>query len=483
MAPPVTAFAQGGTVSGSNLPEGAVVSALGRTARVRSDGSFTIPTVPVTLGRFRVRLVTLDGQVGMSDCLTPVVNGITIVPAITFNNVTPIPASVTLTAPFSSFSFAGQTAQMRVIGNNPDGTQRDLTADQCTTYFSSNPRLATVDGNGRVTLQRVPLSPSTVVINVLNEGVTGTFSFSVMPDTSLNLGQLVYQGDDGWVTRNLPFSFTFYGRTYNTVYVNNNGNIAFSGGDSNYSPGTNSLLLPQPRIAAFWADLINDRSNPDSGLYINSQIPGRFVVTWFQQLRYFQVPGPNTIQMTLFPDGRIQIAYQGISTLTALVGLSPGGLTQGNPLAHDVDFRNTPNLSLNAGEAAYHFYGFSDQFNLDRSFLLFAPNINGGYDIRTGNVSPLGLSSVAGRVVDANGNGVFCNRVEIYTSCDTTACTIMSTDANGRFLCPNVLAGGMVTIKAYNNGVLMGLGGVAVPRTDITAQVMVKPAPDGPQKH
>src|SRR5688500_13850759 len=70
----------------ANLPQGSTVSALGRTALVRSDGSFTISGVPANAGRFRVRLVHPDGRKAQSECLTPVLRGITIVPPLDFTN-------------------------------------------------------------------------------------------------------------------------------------------------------------------------------------------------------------------------------------------------------------------------------------------------------------------------------------------------------------------------------------------------------------
>src|SRR5260221_14368869 len=65
----------------SQLPEGASVSALGRTAKVRANGSFTISSVPANLGNFRIRLVGGDGTKAFSVCLMPVLNGFTVVPS------------------------------------------------------------------------------------------------------------------------------------------------------------------------------------------------------------------------------------------------------------------------------------------------------------------------------------------------------------------------------------------------------------------
>ncbi|MBK8985517.1 MAG: hypothetical protein IPM39_05455 [Chloroflexi bacterium] len=64
--------------------------------------------------------------------------------------------------------------------------------------------------------------------------------------------------DDGIVTLQLPFPFTFYGTTYTSVQASSNGNLQFANGNPHYF---NECLLngPQPgmgdMIAPFWDDL------------------------------------------------------------------------------------------------------------------------------------------------------------------------------------------------------------------------------------
>jgi len=218
-----------------------------------------------------------------------------------------------------------------------------------------------------------------------------------------NLGTLVLQEDDGTLDRTIPFTFSFYGTPYNQVSVNNNGNLTFSFGDFEYREHIFDFLDEQPRIAALWDDLIPDETSGDtaSGLYINDQLPGRLVITWLRQLEYFQIPGPNTIQVILYSDGRIQMGYQAVGSLDGIVGLSPGGLTASDPRARTVHFSNTPTVSTTAGEAIYEQFevptprGDTDPqgsgqsstrnnpFDLANGFILFTPNASGGYDIRT----------------------------------------------------------------------------------------------------
>jgi DNA-binding beta-propeller fold protein YncE len=163
------------------LPEGATVSALGRTALVRDDGSFIIPNVPSNIGRFRVRLVHPDGRTAESEGLTPVDRGTTIVPSLVFGPLTPLSSSLSVTSSQSSFTNIGQTAQLSVTGNLQGGGTADLTSDLLTTYFSSNSSFATVNASGLVTVVRMPINPATLIITIMNEGVVGTSTFLLNP--------------------------------------------------------------------------------------------------------------------------------------------------------------------------------------------------------------------------------------------------------------------------------------------------------------
>jgi uncharacterized repeat protein (TIGR01451 family) len=71
----------------------------------------------------------------------------------------------------------------------------------------------------------------------------------------------------------LPFAVNFFGTTYNSLYVNNNGNVTFGQSLSEFTPtGLNSDNGGIPIIAAFWADV--DTSGADFA------IPPSAVVTY-----------------------------------------------------------------------------------------------------------------------------------------------------------------------------------------------------------
>ena len=92
------------------------------------------------------------------------------------------------------------------------------------------------------------------------------------------------RNDDGSTSRiALPFSINFFGATYNSLYINNNGNVTFNSPMSTYTPFTINARTP-PIIAPFFADV--DTRSGGSGIVTYSNTPivfeGRraFCVNW-----------------------------------------------------------------------------------------------------------------------------------------------------------------------------------------------------------
>ncbi len=119
---------------------------------------------------------------------------------------------------------------------------------------------------------------------------------------------IVPRNDDGSSALvDLPFGFNFFGTTYDSVYVNNNGNITFEGPQSTYIPY--AIGATPPMIAAFFADIdtrntaTNEvsygavRVNPES---VN---PDAFCVNWVNVGEYSNGSVPNSFQLLLINRG------------------------------------------------------------------------------------------------------------------------------------------------------------------------------------
>jgi hypothetical protein len=93
----------------------------------------------------------------------------------------------------------------------------------------------------------------------------------------------------------------------------------------------------------------------------------------------------NTVQMTLFADGRIQFGYKIFGTSGTEVGLFPADSKKATQ--RRVDFDASPSLIQAAGDATFE--NFEDflpppklhPFDLDAASLLYTPLAAGGYEV------------------------------------------------------------------------------------------------------
>ena len=133
-------------------------------------------------------------------------------------------------------------------------------------------------------------------------------------------------GDDDTARVSLPFAFPFFGITYQQIFVNSDGNLTFLTGDTaSTDRSLGRLAAGAPRIAGLFMDL--DPTRKQDSVRVLAE-PGRFVVSWagVPQYQGSGIGVSQTFQIRLYPDGRIEIAYGGVTTDGAVVGISPGGL-------------------------------------------------------------------------------------------------------------------------------------------------------------
>ncbi|GAB3586762.1 LamG-like jellyroll fold domain-containing protein [Hymenobacter daeguensis] len=95
----------------------------------------------------------------------------------------------------------------------------------------------------------------------------------------------------------LGFNFSLFGTTYNSCYINMNGNITFGQAVSVYSP--TGFPYATPMIAPFWADV--DTRATNSGHVWYKVYPDRLVVLWNKVGFYNTSPTPrkNTFELII----------------------------------------------------------------------------------------------------------------------------------------------------------------------------------------
>ena len=156
----------------------------------------------------------------------------------------------------------------------------------------------------------------------------------------------------------LPFALPFFGNTYSQVYVNSDGNLTFTAGDSaSTERSLGRMTAGPPRIAPLFEDL-----NPAltaGGVRVLSE-SARVVVSWVAVPEYATYgAGPaQTFQVRLYPDGRIEFSYAGAKPTSAVVGIAPGALQGSISL---VDYLNDPSATYTAAVAE----GFGNSLDID----------------------------------------------------------------------------------------------------------------------
>ncbi|HWF08379.1 MAG TPA: Ig-like domain-containing protein [Bryobacteraceae bacterium] len=414
--------------------------------------TFTVPAgaTSLTLGG---RATDLGGNIGTAANITVNVipDPLTLVTGLVTDAATPPNpvANATVTAP------GGLTAITGVDGR------------------FSIPGVPTVLGNivvtATATINTNSLTGSSLSFPPNRGGVTDVGTIALIPATFITTyGTNISRCDDCSFTENFGFAFPFYGVNQTSGFVGTNGYITFGGGDSTYSETLNAFN-DIPRISAFFDDLYAACASPEAGLYVNNTLPNVFVVTYLNTPHYSACTGPNTIQMQLYPDGRIIFAYSGITSINTgtIVGLTPGP----NSPAQAADYDQQPNFDAPAGSAIYEYFNDTNLFDLDGGFIIFTPNAGGGYNVRTlprpaapaGQITGQSLGAGTGNQTGSGGTGpgtVSLANAEIivHSSGNVHWVGMTDTDANGHFTLNNVPAGG-ISVQVIRNGKVIGQGG------------------------
>jgi hypothetical protein len=124
---------------------------------------------------------------------------------------------------------------------------------------------------------------------------------------SLNLG-------DDSVSDNIPlgFSFNLFGKTFDSVWVSNNGVISFTNGNiSGYNSASLNTLISEYNYALFplWTDLINSgTNNPHYRLDSGTAIFG-----WYGISEYADRNKRSTFEVQLWNDSSFQFRYESIN--------------------------------------------------------------------------------------------------------------------------------------------------------------------------
>ena len=153
----------------------------------------------------------------------------------------------------------------------------------------------------------------------------------VSAGTPLNI-----RGDEtgNWYT--LPFSFPFFGTSYDRIYLSSNGLISFNSEDFQYYDSTG--LANRVAIAPLWDDFITDM-RPSDDIYVFQPDADSVSFRW-QAVTYDSEKDTN-FEAVLYRDGRIRFNYaKQNGDLYGLIGISKGDGINYN-VAYDGDISST----------------------------------------------------------------------------------------------------------------------------------------------
>lgn len=253
--------------------------------------------------------------------------------------------------------------------------------------------------------QRVP-APVSAQSTTCNCMIPLDTTFSVVP---FNLSTPPdYRNDDFSSTAiAIPFSFDFFGTMYNSIYINNNGNISFGGGYGTFTayPFPDSMFS---MIAPFWADV--DTRDSTSGLVYYKITPTAVIIRW-DSVGYYSMHSDkrNTFQLiitdgidTILPaNTNVSFCYGDMQWTTGDASMGANGFG-GTPSTTGVNEGNGVDYfqSTQSVDSTSNFdgpYGAVDGISwLDDLEMTFNTAL-------TGNVPPLVM------------NNLICDTIDIYT--------------------------------------------------------------------
>ena len=89
-----------------------------------------------------------------------------------------------------------------------------------------------------------------------------------------------FRNDDAFFGQySLGFAIDYFGTNYTSFYLNNNGNISFGNGFSEFTPSPLNTTTVAPSIAPYWAD-VDTRPSNGGNVYFNASVTNQIIVTW-----------------------------------------------------------------------------------------------------------------------------------------------------------------------------------------------------------
>jgi hypothetical protein len=176
-----------------------------------------------------------------------------------------------------------------------------------------------------------------------------TFAWTDISGTGTPITVWSGTADDGRATIPLPFSFPFYGTSFDSVKVVTNGWISFATTSTSTAYSNTAIpssAEPNNAIYGFWDDL--NVTTSGTVHYYNDVANGRFIVQYTNVPHYgTSEPGLYTFQIILQPSGSILVQYLSMQTTlnSATLGIENATGADGLPVVFNSAYLHD-NLAL-----------------------------------------------------------------------------------------------------------------------------------------
>lgn len=190
---------------------------------------------------------------------------------------------------------------------------------------SSKGNVALIEDSGELVIDRNPFDYEDQGIKYLRKGKNGFKVKKQGGSVNQTLGEKLNLGDDDSVRVNLPdFKIKFYGKSYDSFFVNSDGNITFNKSDTaSTARDLRRMLVGPPRISPLFADLDPSSASGDGGVYVRLT-ENKVTVTWWN-VPNFDERNINNFEVSINPRGNIAFQFGIVGSREAVVGVAPGG--------------------------------------------------------------------------------------------------------------------------------------------------------------
>ena len=272
--------------------------------------------------------------------------------------------------------FRHQQAEMRRALQRREGLA--LLSEPARALREDAGNIAIIEGTGGVVVQPNFFDLNGSSLTFVRTGrryavVAGLEQFD--EEARTNGAPLVLQDDDAEPVF-LPFAFPFFGKTHNTAFVHSDGNLTFEEEDAASSSRTFSRAISgPPRIAPLFDDLNPEAQGAVIKVYVTAE---KYCITWegVPEFSVFGITNRQTFQLVLRRNGDITFHYRGTGVSNAVVGIMPGRMEGGEPVAADL----SAGLSQPMESAVAEIFSPTSALDLLAAARRFYQNHDDGYD-------------------------------------------------------------------------------------------------------